>query len=63
MLLRFALLTKKKHTLFLSYTIEFRHMTLQVIGEAVLSMSHDECDRTLPALYLPVVQGIIVLNL
>jgi cytochrome P450 len=34
---------------------EFRHMTLQVIGEAVLSMTPDACDATLPRLYLPVV--------
>jgi cytochrome P450 len=30
-------------------------MTLQVIGEAVLSMTPEDCDATLPALYLPVV--------
>jgi cytochrome P450 len=35
---------------------EFRHMTLQVIGEAVLSMTPEECDATLPALYLPIVE-------
>ena len=35
---------------------EFRHMTLQVIGEAVLSMTPAECDASLPALYLPIVE-------
>lgn len=34
---------------------EFRHMTLQVIGEAVLSMTPEACDAVLPQLYLPVV--------
>lgn len=39
---------------------EFRHMTLQVIGEAVLSMTPEACDATLPRLYLPVVTEINV---
>lgn len=34
---------------------EFRHMTLQVIGESALSLSPDETDKIFPALYLPVV--------
>ncbi|GLC42904.1 hypothetical protein PLESTB_001812700 [Pleodorina starrii] len=33
---------------------EFRLLTLQVIGEAVLSLSPEECDRVFPQLYLPV---------
>ncbi|EFJ45811.1 cytochrome P450 [Volvox carteri f. nagariensis] len=33
---------------------EFRLLTLQVIGEAVLSMAPEECDRVFPSLYLPV---------
>ncbi|GIL69020.1 hypothetical protein Vretimale_17394 [Volvox reticuliferus] len=33
---------------------EFRLLTLQVIGEAVLSMAPEECDRVFPQLYLPV---------
>ena len=33
---------------------EFRHLTLQVIGEAILSMRADESDRVFPFLYLPV---------
>ena len=35
---------------------EFRHLTLQVIGEAILSMSHEEADRVLPFLYLPIME-------
>lgn len=35
---------------------EFRLLTLQVIGEAVLSLSPEECDRVFPALYLPVME-------
>lgn len=35
---------------------EFRHMTLQVIGEAVLSMTPEQCDNVFPALYLPIVE-------
>ncbi|KAK9835127.1 hypothetical protein WJX81_000142 [Elliptochloris bilobata] len=33
---------------------EFRLLTLQVIGEAVLSLPPEECDRVFPQLYLPV---------
>ncbi|KAK9852339.1 hypothetical protein WJX84_006329 [Apatococcus fuscideae] len=33
-----------------------RHLTLQVIGEAVLSLPPDECDRVFPSLYLPVME-------
>jgi len=33
---------------------EFRLLTLQVIGEAILSMEPEECDRVFPELYLPV---------
>lgn len=33
---------------------EFRHLTLQVIGKSVLSMTPEECDRVFPALYLPI---------
>jgi len=35
---------------------EFRHTTLQVIGEAILSLSPEECDRVFPTLYLPVME-------
>eukprot|EP01087_Luapelamoeba_hula_P019071 TRINITY_DN6268_c0_g1_i2.p1 TRINITY_DN6268_c0_g1~~TRINITY_DN6268_c0_g1_i2.p1 ORF type:complete len:298 (-),score=39.54 TRINITY_DN6268_c0_g1_i2:936-1829(-) len=35
---------------------EFRKLTLQVIAEAVLSMSPEESDRVFPALYLPIVE-------
>ena len=35
---------------------EFRHLTLQVIGEAILSMSHTEADRVFPLLYLPIME-------
>lgn len=34
---------------------EFRHLTLQVIGEAVLSLSPEECDATFAEMYLPIV--------
>jgi cytochrome P450 len=34
---------------------EFRKLTLQVIGEAVLSMKPEESDKVFPALYLPIV--------
>lgn len=34
---------------------EYRHMTLQVIGESALSLSAEESDRIFPALYLPIV--------
>ncbi|GFR53077.1 hypothetical protein Agub_g15775 [Astrephomene gubernaculifera] len=33
---------------------EFHLLTLQVIGEAVLSLGPEECDRVFPQLYLPV---------
>ncbi|KAG2487471.1 hypothetical protein HYH03_013893 [Edaphochlamys debaryana] len=33
---------------------EFRLLTLQVIGEAVLSLGPEDCDRVFPSLYLPV---------
>ncbi|MEW5302059.1 MAG: hypothetical protein WDW36_004869 [Sanguina aurantia] len=35
---------------------EFRLLTLQVIGMAILSMAPEECDRVFPALYLPVME-------
>lgn len=35
---------------------EFRHLTLQVIGEAILSMSHEEADKVFPLLYLPIME-------
>lgn len=35
---------------------EFRLLTLQVIGDAVLSLPPDECDRVFPELYLPVME-------
>lgn len=34
---------------------EFRHMTLQVIGETALSLTPDETDAIFPSLYLPIV--------
>lgn len=40
---------------FLDLNEEFRHMTLQVIGEMVLSLKPEETDRIFPALYLPIV--------
>ncbi len=35
---------------------EFRLLTLQVIGEAILSLGPDECDDVFPSLYLPVME-------
>lgn len=35
---------------------EFRLLTLQVIGEAILSLPHEECDRVFPKLYLPIME-------
>ena len=35
---------------------ELRHLTLQVIGEASLSLSADESDSTFPYLYLPIME-------
>lgn len=35
---------------------EFRLLTLQVIGEAILSLGPDECDEVFPSLYLPVME-------
>lgn len=35
---------------------EFRLLTLQVIGQAVLSLSPEESDRVFPQLYLPIVE-------
>ena len=35
---------------------EFRLLTLQVIGDAVLSLPPAECDRVFPELYLPVME-------
>lgn len=34
--------------------VEFRTLTLQVIGDAILSMPPEECDRVFPHLYLPI---------
>lgn len=33
---------------------EFRHLTLQVIGKSILSMSPEHCDSVFPQLYLPI---------
>jgi cytochrome P450 len=33
---------------------EFRRLTLQVIGEAILSLTPEESDRVFPHLYLPI---------
>ena len=33
---------------------EFRLLTLQVIGEAILSLSPEESDELFPSLYLPI---------
>ena len=33
---------------------EFRHLTLQVIGESILSMTPEESDSVFPHLYLPI---------
>lgn len=35
---------------------EFRHLALQVIGEAILSLSPEESDRVFPKLYLPIME-------
>jgi cytochrome P450 len=35
---------------------EFRLLTLQVIGEAILSLPPEECDAVFPELYLPVME-------
>lgn len=35
---------------------EFRHLTLQVIGKSILSMSPDRCDAVFPQLYLPIAE-------
>jgi hypothetical protein len=35
---------------------ELRLLTLQIIGEAILSLGAVECDRVFPALYLPVME-------
>lgn len=35
---------------------EFRLLTLQVIGEAILGLPHEECDEVFPQLYLPVME-------
>lgn len=35
---------------------ELRLLTLQVIGEAILSLGPEECDAVFPALYLPVME-------
>lgn len=35
---------------------EFRRLALQVIGEALLSLSPEECDRVFPHLYLPIME-------
>lgn len=35
---------------------EFRHLTLQVIGEGILSLTPEEADRVFPLLYLPVME-------
>jgi hypothetical protein len=35
---------------------EFRLLTLQIIGEAILSLPPEECDRVFPSLYLPVME-------
>ncbi|CCD17326.1 unnamed protein product [Trypanosoma congolense IL3000] len=40
---------------FLDLNEEFRHMTLQVIGQTVLSLRPDETDCIFPTLYLPIV--------
>ncbi|ORC85657.1 cytochrome P450 [Trypanosoma theileri] len=40
---------------FVDMNEEFRHMTLQVIGETALSLTPEETDRIFPTLYLPIV--------
>ncbi len=35
---------------------EFRLLTLQVIGEAILSLGPEDCDAVFPSLYLPVME-------
>lgn len=41
---------------FVNVEEEFRLLTLQVIGEAILSLPPEECDRVFPKLYLPVME-------
>ena len=40
--------------------VEFRQLTLQVIGEALLSLSAEECDAVFPELYLPIMEEVFV---
>lgn len=40
----------------LNFADEFRHLTLQVIAQAVLSISPEESDRTFAKMYLPIVE-------
>lgn len=35
---------------------EFHLLTLQIIGEAILSLPPEECDRVFPSLYIPVME-------
>lgn len=37
---------------------EFRELTLQVIAEALLSLSPEESDRVFPELYLPIMEEV-----
>ena len=39
---------------------EFRHLTLQVIGESILSMTPEESDSVFPHLYLPIMARFIL---
>jgi hypothetical protein len=39
---------------------EFRHLTLQVIGESILSMTPEESDSVFPHLYLPIMVRLVV---
>ena len=49
------LLAKAASGVALDVAEEFRHLTLQVIGQAVLSLTAEEADRVFPDMYLPIV--------
>lgn len=46
----------KRHGRLVEMAEEFRHLTLQVIAEALLSLSPEESDKTFAKMYLPIVE-------
>ena len=46
----------KRENSLINMADEFRHLTLQVIAEAVLSISAEESDKTFADMYLPIVE-------